>query len=291
MGTGNRALAIITACLAAGCAAHPQLEQIAVDSDAAAVPNAYESYTLQSSEVTLKLVNNSIGFDNAVVDAKNNVLFQIFLDDPFYQTTVLSVAKRPGTSTISNAGVFVVDDRKDLIQAAGTILATAVRFGAAGSGTNVASLPLRFRVDSLLNKPIRNAYDIESDSDHQGVQYRVGPVSHDAVPLADILARGRHRFDGLYFSACRDLEVVVTYDTARQGSDAGETHRDTVHVKVADANFVTPRQFPNNGSIISHDGTCSTSTTRNTPGGTPLAGIAASLAAQIQALENASKGK
>lgn len=289
---------IASGALLAACATTPEITQKAIASTTDASPEAFESYTLASSIVTIKKGGDEgLGIDVSVADAEHNVLFQIFHDDPFYQTTTLTITKSPGTNTVSEAGAAVTDYRQSYINFAGTLLKFA---GSAGVAHDVslkknltdARLPYSFRVEDVLHQGKANPTGESNDLNWgvpnavdgvvagPGVKLSLGPVPPDAVPTRAIVALGRHSFNGIYFSACRDLDIAVNY-----GNDEYD-----FHTRIADPYYVTRISFPEGGSITAHKGACGQDTTPAKPPETatsPAEDFATAITKQVQDVESA----
>ena len=302
--------------VATGCAAKPDVLQSAVIRPADASASAYATYGLQSSLIKVEEgANGEVTATAQITDAPHGVLFQLFLDDPFYQTTILNITKREGTSVINTAGVKVIDSRKEYIAAAGkaltTIIDAAVLFS---DDTPPLALPFFFHPERLLhdNRPdshgterpgipveflwgARKPVSVEVGTI---VQAKFGAIPNDAVAVGDVIALGKHDFDGLYLSACRDLELtVLTPARPPQGSAAAtKAKRSQFFMKVADPYFVVRQPFPQTGNITTH-ASCGASTADETTAeqAAPLPGLVESIAettmAVGKALDSAEKAK
>jgi len=276
-------LLVVTAILV-GCAAQPELRQQAIETPSAASKEAYDTYGLQATLLKIDPGNETPTVASQIVDARtksgSGVLFQLFLDDPFYQTTKLSITKRDGTSVVQTAGVEVLDARKEFIATAGKLLSSAISLtGATPMGDDEPSigknaiLPTWFRAEDYLSAGDRGKIDVVVAD---GILANYGGVPYNSIPLKEVIALGKHRFDGLYFSACRDLLLTVfTAVTKEDGTNAVDKRRESkFFYKVADPNFVTRQPFPLSGSLSSHE-SCGVSTTNTVSAeqASPLPGL------------------
>jgi len=251
------------------CVAKPDLEQKAVwtpadlggtpSTEGVAYDDSYDSYALQSSEITVSLKAGKISVEHKLIDADLGLVFQIFLDDPFYKTTVLNIAKRPGTNTIANAGIEVVDYRKDIVTSVGGLVKTALTVVATEGGGSLfrdtaiidvddeiaakvgadtldpsdqhavlarlkhVADSARVRIPAPPTKAQPSPPNWNLTGDAQGITIALGPVPPDAIPLYKIASKSRHKFDGLYLSSCRTMTMRVSYTCPKGNSSAALT--------------------------------------------------------------------
>lgn len=272
-----------------GCAAQPELRQMAVRDHASTARDAYDSYGLQSTLVQLDAEGGVPKMTTKIVDPKSgseaDVLFQLFLDDPFYQTTKLSITKRDGTSVVETAGVEVLDARKEYIAAAAKLLTTAISITTPVAGEPSLEKNAKLPYWRYVEEMVPNQRDAYKDVLANGIEAKFGAVQHHAIALNEIVDLGNHDYDGLYFSACRDL-ILTVYTAADDEAlklDKNARRESIFFTKVADPRYVVRQPFPLSGKLSSHE-SCGVSTANET-----TAAQAAPLPGLIEAISDASK--
>lgn len=304
----RRGLALLCSIGLTGCAADPSVRYVEASSPAAvaaASPHLIDSFYLQKNDVHIALRNNAAAgkpptYDLVVTDTRAEEpthRLMVLRDDSVWTRTSINLAKVENSDLIENVGVAVEDHRMELIQTIGTAAKTILPLllaPAAGGPPVVPKLEDRLiaectdfpKVDCDLPQPADAG--IPEAAARRGpdgsLQALWGPVPASAITRQTFIAQlGARHVHGLYYAACRTLEV--RYSTEDIRADAPDTE---VHYrwkgKIADPRWVEFVRFPRKGNIRMHSqcGASITSEADPTQSNVALLGAALSQAAAVK---------
>jgi len=253
----------------AGCAADPSVRYMEATDPAAVVsaaPQLIDSFYLQQNMVHIELhtvaaPGKPAGADLIVTDSRAEDLthrLMILRDDNLWTRTTINLSKVENSDLIDSAGVAVEDHRMELIQTIGSA-AKLLASIAPAAGPSVEKIKSFSGCDDFP----RTACDLAQPSaagilkaaetrySPSGLTVRWGPVAASAVAVSDFTAHlnARH-VHGLYYAACRSLEVRFSY---LDMSAAGLPLVDFRWIgKIADPRWVEYVRFPRKGGIRMH---------------------------------------
>jgi len=255
-----------------GCAADPSVRYVEASSPQAvaqAGDRLIDSFDLQRNDIHIELRNNAAAgkppdLDLEVTDMRAEepeLRLMMLRDDKLWTRTSVSLAKVENSDLIDSAGVAVEDRRAELIQTAGAAAKLFASIApAAGPDSGPREEIKRFEgcggfperpCDLMRASEVGVPRAAQKESGPSGLWVTWGPVPATAIPISEFKEQltSRH-VHGLYYSACRSLEISFTY------FDLNSTPVREIDFrwkgKIADPRWVDFVRFPRKGSIRMH---------------------------------------
>ena len=297
-----------------GCAADPSVRYVEATGPAAvsrAGAQLIDSFYLQRNDIHVALHDNAEAgkppsFDLVVTDTRSEEpqhRLMVLRDDSVWTRTTINLAKVENSDLIESVGVAVEDRRMELIQTIGTaakIIAPLV-MRAPAAGPQGVIKPEDRLIAECISFP-RTACDLPQpgDLEVQRAAARRGPagslqafwgsVPASAITMDAFIGQlGARRVHGLYYAACRSLEI--RYSRIDVAPDTSFTQTD-YHWKgkIADPRWIEFVRFPRKGSIRMHSQCGASITSEADPTQSNAALIAAAIA-QAASVKQAADGQ
>ena len=296
------------AMLLGGCVANPTVRYAEANSPEAvaeAAPHLIDSFYMQQSGVML-------GFRSAGASGKDSPpglvvtvarqqderhRLMLLRGDKLWTRTTISLAKVENTDLIESAGVEVEDRRVALIQNfAGAVRTASLLLGASPG----FSEPIYLKdcsgfpdQDCTLEQPGELHIPREGGeavAPRGSLKVRWSAVPQSAVSAASFYASlGSRPANGLYYSACRDLDISYAEDggTGDYGQPVQRIH--SWHGRIADPDWIEFVAFPRKGGIRMHS-QCGVSVTSERDPTRPADEVLGALIEQAIATKNSVSG-
>lgn len=251
-----------------GCAADPSVRYVEATSPAAvadAAPKLIDSFYLQRNDVGIALHNSAAdgkppNWDLLVTDVRAEEpahRIMILRDDNAWTRTNVSLAKIENSDLIDSAGISVEDHRAELIETVATAAKTLVPLmvGASPGEQENQSIPgcenIAMRACTLPQPSELGISHAAATRGDPSLRISWGAVPASALPTATFIAQlGTRHVHGLYYAACRGLEIRAVGEGPTNGYPQQAIF--SWKGKIADPRWVEFVRFPRKGSIRMH---------------------------------------
>jgi len=253
-----------------GCAADPSVRYVEATSPAAvarAGDHLIDSFYLQRNDIRVELVKGAKPADQTMVvtnvreeDPAHRLM--ILRDDSMWTSTTISLTKAENSDLIDTAGVAVEDRRMELIQTIGSVAKIVVPMMGMASPGDVNEedqhlLGCDLFPYSACDLPQPSELNVGAAAARRGprgaLQAFWGPVPPSAIPVAEFLAAlGTRHVHGLYYAACRSLDVRFSPDESIDPDARIGSVNYHWKGKIADPRWVEFVRFPRKGNIRMH---------------------------------------
>ena len=252
----------------AGCNVAPTVKYVEAvnQGDMALQPKLLDSFYRQKNELEIEWkpkastdeAGGEIFVNNHRKEDKQHRIMMVSAD-PFWAKTTINITKIPNTDLISVMNVDVLDRRVEVINTIGSVTKILIPFAAGVDGGQKDYKCDQWRtiqcnwslsINEKDGKPSEGSGHEELD---KGLDIYWGAVPRSALPVSGVDYRNllSTAQSGIFYAACRDVELVYSIKSGKDNPAAEYIHY-SWKGRVADPSYVEFIAFPKKGSIEFH---------------------------------------